>query len=146
MQNKFKTMERKLVLSRLKTPDGTILVSRHVHDFVTHKDAVTGEVYILDGGKDYRRESFNNVPGEDVSIYSDESFDVIREVLERGTFDKDGNRIWKPICELTDSHLKNILEYNKDRGMDDSDFSKYIRMEIKYRQDHMISIPDSEYV
>lgn len=138
-------MERKLVVSRMKTPDGTILVSRHVHDFVSHKDKKTGEVYILDGGRDYRRESVNSIPGEDVSIYSDAPFEEIRENLCRGTFDKNGNRIWKPICELTDSHLQNILEYNIDRGLDDSDFSSYIREEIQYRYVHGITIPDMDY-
>ncbi len=81
-------MDRKVVVSRMRTPDGTILVSKHVHDFVTHKDTKTGEVYILDGGKDYRRESMNSIPGENVSIYSDDPFEVIRENLCRGTFDR----------------------------------------------------------
>lgn len=135
-------MERKVVVSRMRTPDGTILVSKHVHDFVTHKDTKTGEVYILDGGKDYRRESMNSIPGENVSIYSDDPFEVIRENLCRGTFDEEGNRIWKPISKLTDDHLKNILTYNFERGLDDSDFSNYIREEIKYRYEHHISISD----
>ncbi len=135
-------MERKVVVSRMRTPDGTILVSKHVHDFVTHKDTKTGEVYILDGGKDYRRESMNSIPGENVSIYSDDPFEVIRENLCRGTFDEEGNRIWKPISKLTDDHLKNILTYNFERGLDDSDFSNYIREEIKYRCERHISISD----
>ena len=138
-------MERKLIVSRIQTPDGTILQSNFVHDFQSHKDQVTGEVYILDGGRDYQRISVNSVPAKDLSIYSDAPFEEIRENLTRGTFDVEGNRIWKPICECTDTHLKNILIYNNERGLGDSMFSHYIKMEQEYRKEHNISIPDSNY-
>lgn len=39
-------MERKLLVNRIQTPDGTILTSKSVHDYVTHTDA-NGEEYIL---------------------------------------------------------------------------------------------------
>ena len=40
---------RELVYNAIQTPDGTILRSRHRHDYVTHKDA-NGKTYMLDGG------------------------------------------------------------------------------------------------
>ena len=46
-------MEKKLILSRIRTPDGTILTSYHQHDYVTHTDK-NGETYMLDGGSEYR--------------------------------------------------------------------------------------------
>ena len=38
-----------LVRNAMRTPDGTIIRSRHRHDYVTHKDA-NGSEYMLDGG------------------------------------------------------------------------------------------------
>jgi len=45
--------ERKIVLNRIKTPDGTILTSYHRHNYVSHID--NGELYAVDGGNDYLR-------------------------------------------------------------------------------------------
>jgi len=40
----------------LRTPDGTIIRSRHRHDYVTYTDA-NGKKYMIDGGLDYVRSS-----------------------------------------------------------------------------------------
>lgn len=42
-------MEKFIVYSAIKTPDGTILESKHVHDYQSYLDA-NGETYLLDGG------------------------------------------------------------------------------------------------
>lgn len=70
-------MERHLIYNAVRTPDGTILESRHVHDYATHLDA-NGDEYMVDGGFDYLRRSVNKVPAEDLSLYSDEKHEVIR--------------------------------------------------------------------
>jgi len=44
----------KLRRNRLQTPDGKILESKHLHDYVEHRDA-NGNLYFLDGGLDYAR-------------------------------------------------------------------------------------------
>ncbi len=48
----------KILRSRMRTPDGTILESKHRHDYVTHLDA-NGNEYMLDGGLAYVRSSAN---------------------------------------------------------------------------------------
>ncbi len=51
-----KTMN--LIYNALRTPDGTVLTSRHRHDYVTHIDK-NGKEYMIDGGLDYVRSSAN---------------------------------------------------------------------------------------
>lgn len=107
-------MERKLIYRAIITPDGTKLVSRHVHDYVSYIDSVSGEEYIIDGGLDYFRTSVNHVEAELIEIYEDDKIEVIREHLERGTFDGSGNRVYKLLKDLDTSHLENILLYNSE--------------------------------
>lgn len=132
------------LVSRIRTPDGTVLTSEHVHDFVTHTDK-NGEKYMLDGGSDYQRTYINKEPATDVSIYTFSPFEEIRKYVKRGTFDKDGNRIWKPVCELSDKHLENIIIYNKENGIPQNKFSDVIEREIAYRKEHGIKIEEYEY-
>nr|DAI89645.1 MAG TPA: hypothetical protein [Caudoviricetes sp.] len=56
-------MERKLIYNAIRTPDGTLLVSRHTHDYVSHIDK-NGEEYFLDGGMGHIRTSINIISYE----------------------------------------------------------------------------------
>ena len=67
-----------IVLNRIKTPDETILISRHRHDYVTYTDA-NGETYMIDGGTDYLRRSVNSEPFEEQSLYADAPHNEIRQ-------------------------------------------------------------------
>ncbi len=136
--------ERKVIVSRIKTPDWTILESKHVHDYVAHMDA-NGELYFLDGGNEYMRTSINNESWEDWSIYSDYPYDIIRMFLKRGTFNTKGERIWIPLCKMTDEHLKNIFTYNEQYGLSGNWFEEYIKKELEYRKAKGISIPEGGY-
>ena len=103
-------MERNLIRNRWKTPDGTVLISRHTHDFVSHKDA-NGEEYFIDGGNDYIRKSVNKEEMENMCVYSDDQFSLIRTVLCRVTFDENNKRIWIPLCNMSNPHLENCITF-----------------------------------
>ena len=118
-------MERNLILNRWKTPDGTVLISRHTHDFVLHKDA-NGEGYLIDGGNDYIRKSVNKEEMENMCVYSDDQFSLIRTVLCRGTFDENNKRIWIPLCNMSNQHLENCITYYSDLFDENGCKNKYM--------------------
>lgn len=101
-----------LVYNAIQTPDGTILESFHRHDFKTHTDAITGEVYMVDGGIYYRRGFDNQVPAKDLSLTTDSPFHLIREKFRWGTRGKSGNEPTRyvPLCKLESDHIKAIIE------------------------------------
>lgn len=129
-------MKKELLVSRIKTPDGTILTSKHVHDYVCHDDVISKEHYMLDGGSEYQRTSLNLVKARDVSVYTDSPFEEIREHLCRGTLDENGNLIWIPLKDMTTQHLFNCILYHQNELKDNEEIDKYklqyIR-EIAYR-------------
>lgn len=106
---------KKLIHSSIQTPDGTILVSRHRHDYVSHTDA-NGEYYFLDGGDSYIRRSINIEPAKPLFLYFDDPHEKIREVVERGTRGKNGNEDFRRVKlkDIDDEWLKNIIEYEED--------------------------------
>jgi len=136
-------MEKRLILSQIQTPDGTILTSYHVHDYVTHLDK-NGEEYMLDGGNEYQRYNICKEPFKDLSIWSDAPYEVIRENYHRGGRGKNGDQplTWVPLSKMSDSWLKACIEYNDERGMGKS-FANYMYLkEIKYRKRMEIKIEE----
>jgi len=136
-------MERKLILSQIQTPDGTILKSLHQHDYVTHVDA-NGEEYSLDGGNVYQRYNVCKEPFKDLSIYSDAPFEIIRKNYCRGGRGKDGLQplTWVPLSKMSNEWLKNCIQYNDDRGMSKSDSTYWYAKELRYRKRMEIFIED----
>ena len=106
---------RKLIKNSIRTPDGTVLTSRHIHDYQSHKDTKSNEIYICDGGTSYIRRSINGIPYEDLSLYSDDSFEKLREGFEWGSRGKNGNEElhYKPISKMGSNHIKSILSQYK---------------------------------
>ena len=101
--------EPKIILNSIRTPDGTVLISRHRHDFQSYLDKVTGETYIVDGGLDYLRRSVNSVPATDLSVFSNDPFYKIRKNLYWGVRENQ-KVVYKPISSLDTEHLYNILK------------------------------------
>lgn len=137
--------EKFMIANRIQTPDGTILWSRGHHDYVAYDDA-NGEHYMLDGGPDILnyRTSVNKVPAKLLQVFSDAPFEEIRQVMLRGTFDKNGNRIWVPLYKMNNLHLVGVLDYNEHYGIK-SKYDQFILKEIEYRKDHNINIEDKPY-
>lgn len=102
---------RKLILNRIRTPDGTILESKNQHDFRSHRDTITGELYFTDGGSSYLRRSVNEVSYEDISLYSDDDFEILRKNICWATFGKNGDEElqYKSISNMSSNHIKAIL-------------------------------------
>lgn len=107
-------MEKFLVYSAIKCPDGAILESKHVHDYVTHIDK-NGETYVLDGGAEYIRRSVNKEEAEDLSLYSDSPHEEIREHLSRGGRGINGDEPLKYVLlkDIDDSWLQAIINYEE---------------------------------
>lgn len=100
-----------LLHNALQTPDGTIITSRHRHDYVVHKDA-NGKTYFIDGGLDYVRCSANG-DEHHLSVWSDDDHEVIRERAEWGTYGKNGDKElrWVAIKDMETDHLKAAIRY-----------------------------------
>ena len=59
-----------LVYNAIRTPDGTVLESRHRHDHVEYIDK-NGKEYMVDGGLEYiRRNVHEDAPYEELSVYT----------------------------------------------------------------------------
>ena len=101
---------RKLIKNSIRTPDGTVLTSRNVHDYQYHKDK-NGEIYMNDGGVEYLRRSVNVIPWEDLSLYSTDSFEKLREGIEWGNYGKNGNEPlqYKSISTMSSNHINAIF-------------------------------------
>ena len=101
---------RKLIKSSIRCPDGTILTSRHRHDYQAHLDK-NGELYVNDGGIEYIRRSVNKESFIDLSLYTTDSFEKLREGLEWATYGKKGDEelYYKPISNMSTNHINAVL-------------------------------------
>lgn len=134
-----------LLLSRWMTPDGTILTSTHTHDYVSHTDK-NGEYYFVDGGCSYLRMSLNKKKMKDMCLYYDSPFDEIRQNIKRGTFDVNGNRVWIPLCNMSDDHVLNCITYNiKYFGEHLGPHTVVYMRELVYRHENEIHVSEKIY-
>ena len=99
-----------MIRNALCTPDGTILRSRHRHDYVTHKDA-NGKVYMLDGGLSYVRRSANG-DEEMMTVTLAEPHEEIREACDWGTYGINGDQplSYITLCDMTTDHIEAVLK------------------------------------
>ena len=99
-----------LIANRWQCPDGTILQSKHRYDYVTHKDALTGEDCFVDGGTyGVIRTSVNL---KSLCVYSNDPHEVQREFFHWGTYGVDGKqpRTWVAAKDMTTEHIKAVIE------------------------------------
>lgn len=135
---------KRIIVNQIRTPDGTILKSMHRHDYVQYTDQ-NGKDYMVDGGTDYlRRIVHEDAPYEELTIYEDASFEVIRENYCRGGRGKDGTQplTWVPMNQMNDNWLAACIVYNEERGMGDSFANEMYRKEQDYRKEHGITISE----
>lgn len=103
-------MEQNIIYNGLKTPDGTIIESRHRHDYQTYTDA-NGKTYMIDGGLDYSRCSMNGDEQHIIITLNDEH-EKVREYLKWGTYGKDGNESlhYIKLKNMDTNHIKACIE------------------------------------
>jgi hypothetical protein len=126
------TTESRILLNRIKTPDGTILTSYNRHNYVEYKDTLTKEVLMVDGGTDYLRRNVGTY--EELSVYDDGSHITRRSAVHWGTRGKDGKQplVYKLLKDLDSDHIEAILKTQHQI----SDFYREIfKEELKYRFD-----------
>lgn len=134
---------KSIVHNAIQTPDGTIIESRHRHDYVEYIDA-NGNEYMVDGGTDYLRRGYTVADYTEMSLYEDDDIEVIRKVVTRGGRGKDGKQplTFTPICEMNDAWLQAAIAYNTDYGMGTSVMNRIYAREQEYRKQNNITIDD----
>jgi hypothetical protein len=99
-----------MIRNALRTPDGTIIQSRHRHDYVTHKDE-NGKEYMVDGGLDYVRSSCNG-DEEWMIVTLAEPHEEVREACEWGTYGINGDQplSYIKLCDMDTDHIGAVLK------------------------------------
>ena len=137
-----------IIRNAILTPDGTYLRSYHVHDYKEHKDTVTGEIYIVDGGNHYLRRSMNDVPAEDLTVYLDDNFEVVRMAFVWKSYGKNlehaPNGIYIALCDMTDDHIEAIL--NTQVHIIGTFVEELMVAELQYRKCGTIRLSDFHYI
>jgi hypothetical protein len=100
-------MPKRIISNSIRTPDGTVISSNHRHDYNTHEDN-NGEMYVVDGALDYIKRNVNVVPAEELSLYDDSPYELIRENMVRWN---QRTSTYVLICDIDDSWLNNIIEH-----------------------------------
>lgn len=122
-----------IVANRWQTPDGTLLWSKHRHDYVSHTDALTALTYAVDGGSDYTRLIGKSKDLIDLCVYNTNTIEEIREVFNWGSYGKNGDECLHYILlkDLTEEHINAILRTQTQLGTWVKDL--FIR-ELEYRK------------
>lgn len=101
-----------ILVNMIRTPDGTIIQSKHRHDYVTYLDK-NGLEYMVDGGQAYlRRIVHDEYPYEEMSLYKEDSIETLREYFVWGTRGKDGRQplTWLKLKDMSSEHIEAIID------------------------------------
>ena len=113
---------QQIIRNAVQCPDGVVLDSLHRHDYQSHVDTLTGEVYFTDGGLEYIRRSINNTPAKDLTVMLSDGHSVVRDVFTWGSrseaslgsfIDSNGSIKRRKLSELSDLHIGNIIRTQK---------------------------------
>jgi hypothetical protein len=98
-----------LIANKFRTPNGTILQSLYRNDYVTVTEG--GIEYSVDGGTDYLRHSLGM---ENLCVYSDAPFEVVRANLRWGTYGSHGNLPLRYVVlkDMEDEHIRAVLRFS----------------------------------
>lgn len=127
-------MQEHILRNAIITPDGTYLESLHRHDYKSHEDSLTGELYIVDGGYQYIRRSANKVPAQDLTVTTSDPFTLQRRAFTWGSYGKmqDQLKHYIFLCDLTEDHIYAILRnegWTKGSYVED-----LLKSELAYRK------------
>lgn len=102
--------EHHLIANRWQCPDGTVLQSLHRYDYVSHKDALTGEECCVDGGIFGVLRTSGNL--KDLCVYSNDSHELQREFFHWGTRGVDGKQplVFIAAKDMTTEHIESCIE------------------------------------
>lgn len=134
-------MKEKILLhNSIKTPDGTILVSKHVHDYVSHIEKITGATFAIDGGQSYQR-IISGGKFENLSVYVGDPHEKVREVVERGGRGIDGDEPLKYVVlkDISDNWLQAIITY-EEKYRPKNMYLPIYREEQVYRKQNNIKV------
>lgn len=131
---------RQIILNRAKCLScGDVITSFNRHDYVT---CSCGKLSV-DGGQDYLRRAYNDALFvEEMCVYDDDPYEIIRENFYRGSYGKNGDEPLKyvKLSEMSDDWLKNVLIYEEDKGNYHKWFTKLYVKEMDYRKKNNILI------
>jgi len=98
-----------IIYNAIQTPDGTIIESRHRHDYQTHSDA-NGKKYMIDGGLSYVRCSANG-DEEFLTVTLEDTHEIVRQACTWGTYGIKGDEplTYKYLCDMDTAHINAVL-------------------------------------
>lgn len=131
--SQHKQFPEQIIRNAVRTPDGTVLESKHRHDFKMHTDAITDESVSIDGGFDYLRRVGMFSGCVDMSVTTQDEFNIVREYFTWGTYGKDGKqpKTYVKLKDMTAEHLQAVLDTQQHiRG---SIVEKLLEEELLYR-------------
>jgi hypothetical protein len=126
-------LEPKIVCNRIRTPDGTVIYSRHRHDYVSHLDD-NGYEYVVDGGLEYLKRAYTGAaPAKEMSVYSTDPHEVIREAFAWGSRGIKGDQpvMYLTLMNMQTEHIEAILDTQRHIT---PVIRKVFEDELKYRK------------
>jgi len=76
-------MNGEILRNSIITPDGSVLTSKHIYDYVGYTDK-NGQFYSVDGGNEYTKRNFDKQDWVENCVYSTDSIEKVREVFNGG--------------------------------------------------------------